>query len=256
MTKTLADRVRELCLAQSVQCQPRNDFDKGVIFGKGETVERLRALLAEAREEPGLRNLVRRLAEALDSEHESREMILGRGHREPCKTCALIVEAKECVVLSTPPAPSDAGMRERVAQLEKALDDYYQDGIDSKELWAIRQSALSSTPPAKPVDPPEQEPRCSECNDTGKVPVMSDEIPGIQIGEGPCICGQSIPASDPPEGKRWRCKTCGYVAPVSTSVGMFRTEKLTCGDRYEHLVGTGTGQHWCGPVVEEKETER
>jgi rubrerythrin len=62
--------------------------------------------------------------------------------------------------------------------------------------------------------------------------------------------------ADPPEGKLWRCKTCGYVAPVSTSVGMFRTEKLTCGDRYEHLVGTGTGQHWCGPVVEEKEAGR
>ena len=44
-----------------------------------------------------------------------------------------------------PPSPPPPGLRERVVQLEGAIDDFYQSVIGSRELWAIRHAHHSST---------------------------------------------------------------------------------------------------------------
>jgi hypothetical protein len=49
-----------------------------------------------------LEDLLGRVAEAFDVEHESYVQVTGGKHRETCKTCDLIVEAKEAIWRPTP----------------------------------------------------------------------------------------------------------------------------------------------------------
>ena len=44
-----------------------------------------------------LEEILERLTEAFDVEHESYVAILGGRHRETCQTCNLLVEAKEMI---------------------------------------------------------------------------------------------------------------------------------------------------------------
>jgi len=125
--------------------------------------------------------LISRLADALDSEHASREMVLGRGHREPCETCALIVEAKEASALAT----SSAGERPEHPKLSIAIQEGYE-------------------PDAPPPAPAEKRWRCTNC---GEVVVFTElcmhggkyEHSGHQKAPGNrwlLWCGPVVAASD------------------------------------------------------------
>jgi hypothetical protein len=59
-----------------------------------------------------LEELLGRVAEGLDIEHESYVQVTGGKHREPCKTCDLIVEAKEAIWHPSPTSEELATMTE------------------------------------------------------------------------------------------------------------------------------------------------
>lgn len=88
-----------------------------------------------------------------------------------------------CPDAAPPPTPAAPV---RVAQLEKAIDDYYQDVIGARELWAIRQD---NTPPVPPGAPPLKE-RIHEAFSVGP----NEMFP---LGTKP---------GAPPATKRWACK--------------------------------------------------
>jgi hypothetical protein len=61
----LIEELEKLVKAMSVNTMPHNDFDKGVIFGRGEVTEHIRALLAAAKEEGDGRKLFKLVKDAL-----------------------------------------------------------------------------------------------------------------------------------------------------------------------------------------------
>jgi hypothetical protein len=124
MSETLAARLGALC-------DEAEKFYEGKGLPKGKawiSTEKLRALLADyAKGKP----------EAADM----KAIMAGNGHPDegPCVVCGHVFDAHEpdCVF----EAAETTELRERVAQLEKAIDDYYQDRIGAKQLWAIRRAA-------------------------------------------------------------------------------------------------------------------
>lgn len=159
-----------------------------------------------------------------------RERLTGDGSIERC-----VYELDE-LLLSLRASPAPDALRELLTACKWLLDNVGMITEGSSAIddatWANRCDKVLRDIDAA-LRSGEPEPKCSECNDTGVVPVMSDEIPGLQVAESACVCGQSALRSGDGcdcgrdvdwDGHQIHYPPCPYAEQKPTGDGWTRVE--------------------------------